>query len=98
MVASDITERRRMMWRFAVGLVLLFSPLLSPLFLLPYNDPLRPRYKLLGGIGVAALEVTSLLLLWGAARRLRGWRYIVTLALCCIAGVLALFFFRLALP
>jgi hypothetical protein len=98
MVASDITERRGTMWRFAAGLVLLFSPLLSPLFLLPYNDPLRRRYKLLGGIGVAALEVTSLLLLWGAARRLRGWRYIVTLALCCIAGVLALFFFRFALP
>jgi len=87
-----------MMWRFAVGLVLLFSPLLSPLFLLPYNDPLRRRYKLLGGIGVAALEVTSLLLLLGAAHRLRGWRYIVTLVLCCIAGVLGLFFFRLALP
>jgi len=98
MAADDLGVRNGITWRYIIGLALLLAPLLSPLFLLPYNDPLRRRYKLLGGIGVAALELTSFVLLWGAARRLKGWRHLFTVLLCCVAGVLGVFFFLLALP
>ena len=58
--ADSTPPNRGAPWQYLVGLLLLLSPLLTPVFLLPVKDPRRREYLFFGGMGIALLEVAAI--------------------------------------